>query len=48
MKKARMGLAHLLMYEMKMEELKEDSTDWNKPLNFGSINRKQDDDFVYF
>lgn len=43
-----MGLAHLMMYEMKMKELNEHSTDWDKRLSLPSINRKQDDDFIYF
>lgn len=47
-KRARMGLAHVIMYEIKMKELSEHSTEWNKPLNIPSINRKKDDDFIYF
>lgn len=47
-KRARMGLAHLLMYEAKMKELNEHSTQWDKALNLPSINRKRDDDFIYF
>lgn len=48
-KKMRMLYAHLLMYNLKIEELKsEESGAIDKPLPFREINRKKDEDFVYF
>ena len=48
-KKMRMLYAHLLMYEIKMEEVNStESGEISKAVSFTDINRKQDEDFVYF
>ena len=49
-KKAKMLYAHILMYDIKMQELRDDSTEkLDKPMEgFKDINHKDDDDFVYF
>jgi hypothetical protein len=41
--------AHMYMYHLKMEEvLSEESGSIDKPVPFKEINRKKDEDFVYF
>ena len=40
--------AHLLMYHIKMEEVRSDGPSIDKPMPFSELNKKQDDDFVYF
>ena len=40
--------AHLYMYKVKMEEVNSDTHDINKPFHHDSINKKTDDDFIYF
>lgn len=40
--------AHFYMYKMKVEELNSDSGSIDKPMPFRDINKKGDDDFVYF
>lgn len=41
--------AHLYMYHLKLEELKrEDKGEIDQPLPFREVNKKQDEDFVYF
>ena len=47
-KKMRMLYAHLYMYHLKMQEVSDDGGDIDKPMPFKEINKKQDDDFVYF
>ena len=47
-KKMRMLYAHLYMYYLKMEEVRNDGPSIDKPLPFRELNKKQDDDFVYF
>ena len=43
-----MGLSHVIMYEIKMAELDKGDYDWNEPLDLPQINKKSDDDFIYF
>jgi hypothetical protein len=45
LKKARIGLAHILMYNKKMQELREGTT--NKPEEFEHFNPKGEG-FIYF
>ena len=41
--------AHFYMYYLKMEEVNsEESGNIEKPMPFKDINRKEDEDFVYF
>lgn len=48
-KRMKMLYGHLTMWNEKMEEIKDTSTDRvDKPMPFKDINRKEDDDFVYF
>eukprot|EP00347_Sterkiella_histriomuscorum_P011874 403370769 len=48
-KKMRMLYGHLLMYQMKMEEVTSDTSgEISKPMPFQDVNKKQDEDFVYF
>lgn len=49
LKKMRMLYGHLYMYHLKMQEVMSTSSgDINKSMPFKDINRKQDEDFVYF
>ncbi|CDW74305.1 UNKNOWN [Stylonychia lemnae] len=47
-KKMRMLYAHFLLYQQKMEELTSDSDAIDKHVGFTDLNRKKDEDFVYF
>lgn len=47
-KKMRMLYAHLYMYHLKLEEITSDGGSIDRPLPFREINRKQEEDFVYF
>lgn len=48
-KKMRMLYAHFLMYQMKMEEVtSNESGSIDKKVPFQDMNRKKDEDFVYF
>ena len=48
-KKMKMLYGHIYMWQVKMDEvLSPESIDINKPLPFRDLNRKEDDDFVYF
>ena len=48
-KKARMGIAHIWMYEVKMAEIKSSAYHINKPFYADSINKKEEgEDFIYF
>lgn len=47
-KKMRMLYAHLLMYDMKMQELNSDSGSIDKPTLMKDLNSKKDKNFVYF
>ena len=48
-KKMRMLYAHFLMYQLKMEEVNSNvSGSIDKQVPFQDINRKKDEDFVYF
>jgi hypothetical protein len=45
----KMLYGHLNMWNEKMEEIKDNSTDRvDKPMPLRDINRKEDEDFVYF
>jgi hypothetical protein len=48
-KKMRMLFAHFEMYRVKMEEVQEeDNGNIDRPIPAREINKKQDEDFVYF
>ena len=48
LKRMRMIYGHLYMYKTKVDEINSDSLYINKPFNYDSINKKDDDDFIYF
>ena len=47
-KKMRMLYAHFLLYQQKMQELTSDTSDIDKHVGFTDLNKKKDEDFVYF
>ena len=47
-KKMRMLYAHFLLYQQKMQELTSETSDIDKQVGFTDINKKRDEDFVYF
>lgn len=48
-KKMRMLFAHFLMYQMKMEEVNSnESGSIDRQVPFQDMNKKKDEDFVYF
>ena len=44
----RMLYGHLYMYKLKMEEVMGEGSTIDKPMPFKEINRKKDEDWVYF
>jgi hypothetical protein len=44
----KMLYGHLLMYQIKMEEVLNEGGEISKSMPFEDINKKKDKDFVYF